>query len=71
MAILYNVFNIIKCITSAYLGHGECRGAHLPVGRGERWDTTGTVQSSVAVRGAGMNLLERVLFLRRVGTDSG
>lgn len=61
---LCNVFNITQCITSAYLHHGECRGAHLPVGRGER-DTTGTVQSSLAVRGAGMNLLELVLFLRR------
>lgn len=43
MAILYNVFIIINCIASAYLGHGECRGACRPVGRGERWNTAGTV----------------------------
>lgn len=32
---------------------------------GEGKGGKGTVQSSVAVRGAGMNLLELVLFLRR------
>lgn len=63
MATLYDVFNIMNCITFAYVGHVDCRGAHFPVGREETWDTAGTVQAS-AVRGRGMNLLELV-FLRR------
>lgn len=58
VAILYYIFNIMECIVSAYLGPGGCRGAHLPVGRGERWDATKTLQPSVAVRGAGMKFLE-------------
>lgn len=65
MVILCNVFSIINYIASAYLGHGECRGPCRPVGRRERWDTAGTVWASAAVRGAGMNLLELILFLRR------
>lgn len=65
MTMLYNVFNIMKCTASAYLGHGECRGARLPIGRRERWDTRKMLQSCVAVRGAGMKLLELVILLRQ------
>jgi len=71
VAVLYNVFNIIKCITSAYQVNGECRRAHLPVGRGERWDITGTEQFSIAARGAGTSLLELVLVLRRYLLSAG
>lgn len=62
MVILYNIFNIMEIIASAYLCHGECGGAHLPVGRGGNWDATKTLQSSVGMRGAGMKFLELVIL---------
>lgn len=49
-------------LPNSYLGHGECRGAHLPIGRGESWDATKTLQFSVAMRGAGRKLLELVIL---------
>lgn len=55
----------MEFITSAHLGHRDCRGAHLPVGRGKSWDAMKTLQSSVAMSGEGIKLLELVILLRQ------